>query len=103
MGSCASSTAISWGRATAAYYRSQFLNTVLPGGVLGDVHRALAQGQDVGDVGRGLRAVAWERSAGQLVQVSVALGLLLTLPSPVSSYVPTAATILVLGAAPLRR
>ena len=25
--------------AVAAYYRSQFLNTVLPGGVLGDVHR----------------------------------------------------------------
>src|SRR5690348_8240638 len=25
--------------AVAAYYRSQFLNTTLPGGVLGDVHR----------------------------------------------------------------
>ncbi|MET0693781.1 MAG: lysylphosphatidylglycerol synthase transmembrane domain-containing protein [Propionibacteriaceae bacterium] len=84
------------GHATAAYYRSQFLNTMLPGGVLGDVHRAIAQGQDVGNVGRGLRAVAWERSAGQVVQVAVALGVLLVLPSPVSSYVPTAAAILVL-------
>ena len=28
--------------ATAAYYRSQFLNTALPGGVLGDVHRGVA-------------------------------------------------------------
>ena len=27
------------GAAVAAYYRSQFLNTVLPGGVVGDVHR----------------------------------------------------------------
>lgn len=27
--------------ATAAYYRSQFLNTTLPGGVLGDVDRAV--------------------------------------------------------------
>ncbi len=29
--------------AIAAYYRSQFLNTALPGGVLGDVHRAVRQ------------------------------------------------------------
>ena len=29
------------GEAVGAYYRSQFLNTVLPGGVLGDVHRAV--------------------------------------------------------------
>ena len=50
--------------AIAAYYRSQFLNTTLPGGVLGDVHRAVRHGRDVGDVGRGLRAVGWERSAG---------------------------------------
>ena len=54
--------------AVAAYYRSQFLNTVLPGGVLGDVHRGVRHGRDVDDVGRGLRAVAWERSAGQVVQ-----------------------------------
>ena len=53
--------------ATAAYYRSQLLNTVIPGGVLGDVDRAVRHGSDVGDVGRGLRAVAWERSAGQFV------------------------------------
>ena len=32
--------------AVAAYYRSQFLNTVLPGGVMGDVHRALAHGAE---------------------------------------------------------
>jgi uncharacterized membrane protein YbhN (UPF0104 family) len=34
--------------AVAAYYRSQFLNTVLPGGVLGDLHRAVRQGHDTG-------------------------------------------------------
>ena len=28
--------------AVAAYYRSQFLNSALPGGVVGDVHRAAA-------------------------------------------------------------
>ena len=54
--------------AVAAYYRSLFLNTTLPGGVVGDVHRGVSHGRDVGDVGRGLRAVAWERSAGQVVQ-----------------------------------
>ena len=50
--------------AIAAYYRSQFLNTVLPGGLLGDVHRGVDHGRAVGRLSRGLRAVAWERVAG---------------------------------------
>lgn len=74
--------------AILAYYRSQFLNTVLPGGVLGDVHRGVVHGQDSGDVGRGLRAVAWERIGGQLVQLGVAVILLALLPSPVRSSMP---------------
>ena len=69
----ASGSAVPLRTATAAYYRSQFLNTVLPGGVLGDVDRAVRHGRDAGDVGRGLRAVAWERSAGQVVQLALAL------------------------------
>jgi hypothetical protein len=73
--------------ATAAYYRSQLLNSALPGGVLGDVHRGVRHGLDAGDLGRGLRAVVWERVAGQVVQVAVAVAVLLVLPSPV----PTAA------------
>lgn len=77
------------GTAVAAYYRSQFLNTVLPGGVLGDVHRAVRHGQHVGDVGRGVRAVAWERGAGQVVQALVAIPVLLALPSPVRGYLPS--------------
>lgn len=80
--------------AVAAYYRSQFLNTTLPGGVVGDVHRGVTHGRDVGDVGRGLRAVAWERSAGQVVQVVVSVTLLLVLPSPVRSAMPTIAVVL---------
>jgi glycosyltransferase 2 family protein len=83
--------------ATAAYYRSQFLNTVLPGGVLGDVDRAVRHGRDAGDVGRGLRAVAWERSAGQVVQLALALGVLLLLPSPVPSWVSLIVATAVLG------
>ena len=43
------------GTAVAAYYRSLFLNVTLPGGVVGDVHRAISHGRDRGDVGRGLR------------------------------------------------
>jgi glycosyltransferase 2 family protein len=74
---------VSPGAAVAAYYRAQFLNTALPGGVLGDVHRAVRHGTDVGDVGKGARAVAWERAAGQVVQVCVALGVLALMPSPV--------------------
>ncbi len=78
--------------AVAAYYRSQLLNTVLPGGVLGDVHRGIRHGREVGAAGRGIRAVAWERSAGQLVQVMIVLAVLLVLPSPVRAYVPALAT-----------
>lgn len=83
--------------AVAAYYRSQFLNTMLPGGILGDVHRAVRHGHDVGDVGRSLRAVAAERLAGQVVQVGVATVVLLVLPSPVRSFMPLVALTLLLG------
>lgn len=74
--------------AVAAYYRSQFLNTVLPGGVLGDVHRGVSHGRDVDDVGRGLRAVAWERLGGQFVQFALTMIVLLSLPSPLHSSMP---------------
>jgi hypothetical protein len=72
----------------AAYYRSLFLNVTLPGGVVGDVHRGVSHGRDAGDVGRGLRAVAWERSAGQVVQAVLTVAVLLALPSPVQSSMP---------------
>jgi len=74
--------------AIGAYYRSQFLNTVLPGGVLGDVHRAVRRGRDVGDVGHGVRGVVWERTAGQVVQAGLTVVFLLALPSPVRSSMP---------------
>jgi uncharacterized membrane protein YbhN (UPF0104 family) len=85
--------------AVAAYYRSQFLNVTLPGGVVGDVHRGVSNGRDVSDVGRGLRAVAWERSAGQLVQAIVTVAVLLVLPSPVQSFMPLVAIALVAAVA----
>jgi uncharacterized membrane protein YbhN (UPF0104 family) len=74
--------------ATGAYYRSLFLNSVLPGGVLGDLHRAVAHGRRAGDVARGVRAVAWERLCGQVIQAVVTAVVLLTLPSPVRPVLP---------------
>jgi glycosyltransferase 2 family protein len=83
--------------AVAHCYRSVFLNATLPGGVLGDVHRAVRHGRDAGDVGRGIRAVVWERTAGQVVQTVIAMVVLLAFPSPVRSYLPTATVLVVAG------
>ncbi len=69
--------------AVADYYRALFLNAALPGGVLGDVHRAVRHGQSTGDLGRGVRSVVLERMAGQLALFAAGAVLLLTLPSPV--------------------
>jgi uncharacterized membrane protein YbhN (UPF0104 family) len=74
--------------AVGAYYRSLFLNSVLVGGVLGDVHRGVTHGRRAGDVARGLRAVAWERLYGQVIQAVLTAGVLLTLPSPVRPALP---------------
>jgi len=85
--------------AMAACYGSQFLNTVLPGGVLGDVHRGLMHGRSARATGPALRAVGWERFAGQVVQAVVAVVVLLVLPSPVPPLVPGAAVVLALAVA----
>ena len=87
------------GTAVAAYYRSLFLNVTLPGGVVGDVHRGISHGRDTSDVGRGLRAVAWERSAGQVVQVVLTVAVLLVVPSPVRAAMPLVALALLAAAA----
>ena len=74
--------------AVAAYYRSLFLNVTLPGGVVGDVHRG---------VSHGLRAVVWERSAGQVVQAVLTVAVLLALPSPVHLLMPIVAIAVVVA------
>jgi glycosyltransferase 2 family protein len=81
--------------AVAAYYRALFLNLTLPSGVAGDVHRGVRHGRDVDDVGRALRAVVWERTAGQVVQVVLTIAVLLAFPSPVRPFMPFAAAALV--------
>ena len=70
------------------YYRSIFLNQVLPGGVVGDVSRAWRQVrtqtrlQESG--GPAVRAVIFERLSAQVVMTSVAVVSLLTLPVTVN-------------------
>jgi len=87
--------------AVADYYRSLFLNAALPGGVLGDVHRAVRHGKSAGDMGRGVRTVVLERAAGQVALIAVGGAVLLTLPSPVlaeARQVALVAAVVALGA-----
>ena len=74
--------------AVAAYYRALFLNLTLPTGIAGDVHRGVIHGREEQHVGRGVRAVVWERGAGQVVQAVLMISILLALPSPVRSVMP---------------
>ncbi|MEU4219187.1 lysylphosphatidylglycerol synthase transmembrane domain-containing protein [Actinoplanes sp. NPDC026623] len=72
--------------AIADYYKALFINAALPGGVLGDIDRAVQHGREEGDVGKSVRAVVLERTAGQVVLVSVGVTVLLTVPSPVLTH-----------------
>jgi uncharacterized membrane protein YbhN (UPF0104 family) len=67
--------------AFAAVYRAQFLNATLPGGVLGDVDRALGHGRRTGAVAASVRTVVWERTLGQAVQIGLTVALLVAVPS----------------------
>ncbi|MYV40543.1 UPF0104 family protein, partial [Streptomyces sp. SID1328] len=87
------------GAAVADYYRALFLNAALPGGVLGDVHRAVRHGQSAGDIRRAVKAVVLERVAGQLALALCGAALLLTLPSPVRDGLRTAAVPVALAGA----
>lgn len=79
---------LSMGGAVAAYYRSLFLNLTLPGGVAGDVHRGVRHGRGARNLSPALRAVVWERTAGQVVQVMVTIPVLFLMPSPLRSSMP---------------
>jgi uncharacterized membrane protein YbhN (UPF0104 family) len=70
-----------WWSAVGRYYRSQFVNTMLPGGMVGDVQRALDHGRasqraGAAGVGAAARAVAIERVLGQGVQVALSIAVL---------------------------
>ena len=79
---------VPFGPAVAACYSAQFLNTVLPGGVLGDVHRGVVHGRAAGATALGLRTVVWERFAGQVVLAALTAVALVALPSPVGPFLP---------------
>ncbi|MDL5156591.1 lysylphosphatidylglycerol synthase transmembrane domain-containing protein [Actinomycetospora termitidis] len=85
------------GRALADCYRAQFLNSVLPAGVLGDVHRAVDHGRRNADVARGVRAVVIERVAGQVVVIATCAALLVALPSPARELVDPVTVLTVLA------
>jgi glycosyltransferase 2 family protein len=87
--------------AFGACYRSQFLNATLPGGVVGDVDRAIGHGRSSGRLGPSARSVAWERSLGQVVQVVLSVTVVVVmssrLRSPVIVGAAGAGTTLLLG------
>lgn len=66
-----------WSDAVAACWSAQLLNSVLPGGVVGDVDRGLVHGREVASRNTALRAVGWERCLGQVTLVVVALPVVL--------------------------
>ncbi|MEZ3160709.1 lysylphosphatidylglycerol synthase transmembrane domain-containing protein [Microbacterium sp. BWT-B31] len=82
---------LGWAQAVTAYYRSQFLNSVLPGGVVGDVHRAVWHARG-GGLAQASRAVAAERAAGQAVQLVLAAAVVVTLQR--WAYAPTLGIVL---------
>ena len=86
------------GPAVADYYRALFLNAALPGGILGDVHRAVRHGQSAGDMGRAVRAVVLERVAGQIALAVVGVTVLLGLDSPVMADARSVAPVVLLAA-----
>lgn len=83
---------LGWGDSVSAYYRSQFLNTVLPGGVVGDIDRAVSHGRSVSRVPQASRAVVAERAAGQAVQFVLAAAVLVSVG--LSGYAPAVSAVL---------
>lgn len=79
---------IARGRAIGDYYMAQLLNQTLPGGVLGDVARAVRTRESAG-LERAGQAVVIERMAGQIALFAVtALGLVVAVATPGGIRVP---------------
>lgn len=90
-----------FGTAVAEYYRALLLNAVLPAGVLGDADRGVRHGRASGDVARGVRAVVYERAAGQVALLLLGAVILLSHPTLRRTFeelvIRNAAAALVLG------
>ena len=77
---------IDYRRAVAEYYIAQLVNLLLPGGVVGDVARAVRV-RDTGDMVRAVHSVAAERIVGQVVTfgtLGLGLGLAIVLPGGIA-------------------
>jgi len=66
--------------AVEEYYLGNFLNQVLPGGVVGDVSRAWRHARTEAPSGSAVRAVILERLSGQIVMTTVAVLSIAMLP-----------------------
>jgi uncharacterized membrane protein YbhN (UPF0104 family) len=69
--SAALGTSLPLPAAVSSYYRSQLLNSVLPGGVTGDVERGLRSTPGSRRRLHGVRVVAWDRAAAQAAQLAL--------------------------------
>ncbi|MFI0407687.1 lysylphosphatidylglycerol synthase transmembrane domain-containing protein [Actinomadura sp. 3N508] len=77
--------------AVTDYYKAQFLNAVLPAGILGDVHRAVSHAHRSG--AGALRAVFLERVIGQAVPILLGVIVLFTQPAVLSAMTPALITL----------
>ena len=59
--------------AVGMYYQSQFVNMMLPGGIIGDIRRAVTRVPSGTRLVHAARAVAIERFSGQAVQLALTL------------------------------
>ena len=64
-----------------------FINQVCPGGIVGDLSRALRHARTI-ETGPAIRAVILERLSGQMVMIVVALAAVIALPGDVLGAVP---------------
>jgi uncharacterized membrane protein YbhN (UPF0104 family) len=79
---------LGWSAAVGRYYRSQFVNVVLPGGVVGDVQRALDHGREAALLAASARAVVAERMLGQLVLIALSALVLGVSGGPFAALAP---------------
>jgi uncharacterized membrane protein YbhN (UPF0104 family) len=104
--SAALGTSLPLPAAVSSYYRSQLLNSVLPGGVTGDVERGLRSTAGSRRGLHGVRVVAWDRAAAQAAQLALLAVVLLVSAGPlrvVGGLLALLLGALVVGAVLLRR
>jgi len=64
---------LDWGTATRDYYVSLLLNSVIPGGIAGDITRIVRRGRELGRLEAVARSVVIERVIGQVALLGVLL------------------------------